>query len=58
MTGIQALERAYPTQSMTPGNVEKTEDDLKQQIWEFIDYFNRTMAKPFNWKFAGFPEDN
>ena len=25
MTGIQALERAYPTQAMTPGEVEKTE---------------------------------
>jgi len=21
----------------------------------FIDYFNRTMAKPFQWKFKGYP---
>lgn len=39
------------------GNFTSTED-LKQQILAFIDYFNRTMAKPFNWKFAGFPEDD
>lgn len=29
--------------------------DLQQQILGFIAYFNRTMAKPFNWKFQGFP---
>lgn len=28
--------------------------DLEQQILAFIEYFNRTMAKPFNWKFQGF----
>lgn len=38
------------------GNFTST-DDLKTQIVNFIDYFNRTMAKPFNWKFAGFPDD-
>ena len=26
-------------------------DDLTQQITTFINYFNQTMAKPFQWKF-------
>ena len=37
------------------GNFTST-DDLKQQILDFIAYFNRILAKPFNWKFEGFPE--
>ena len=32
--------------------------DLRQQILDFIAYFNRTLAKPFNWQFKGFPEPN
>jgi transposase len=31
-------------------------DDLKQKILEFISYYNRTLAKPFLWKFQGYPE--
>lgn len=31
-------------------------EDLKQKIFDFINYFNRTLAKPFVWKFKGFPE--
>jgi putative transposase len=27
--------------------------DLKTRILEFIDYFNRTMAKPFKWTYKG-----
>ena len=27
---------------------------LLQQILKFINYFNRTLAKPFLWKFEGF----
>ena len=27
--------------------------DLKTRIFEFIDYFNRTMAKPFQWTYKG-----
>lgn len=27
--------------------------DLKHRIFEFIDYFNRTMAKPFQWTYKG-----
>ncbi len=29
--------------------------DLRNRILAFIDYFNRTMAKPFQWKFKGYP---
>ena len=28
---------------------------LKAKILDFIDYFNRTMAKPFKWNYAGKP---
>lgn len=37
------------------GNFTSTQD-LQQQILDFIAYFNRALAKPFNWKFKGFPE--
>jgi putative transposase len=30
-----------------------SQDDLRTQILEFIDYFNRTMAKPFRWTYRG-----
>ena len=30
-------------------------EDLKEQIEAFIDYFNRTMAKPFKWTYKGKP---
>jgi transposase len=30
-------------------------DDLKQRILDFIAYFNRTLAKPFKWTYAGRP---
>lgn len=29
--------------------------DLKTKILNFIEYFNRTMAKPFKWTYAGKP---
>lgn len=32
--------------------------DLSEQILKFIDYFNRTSAKPFLWKFQGFKESD
>jgi putative transposase len=28
-------------------------DELRQRIVSFIEYFNRTIAKPFNWKYTG-----
>jgi hypothetical protein len=37
------------------GNFTSTQD-LRQQILDFIAYFNRVLAKPFKWKFKGFPE--
>jgi len=31
----------------------KSQDDLKTRILAFIDYFNKTMAKPFKWTYKG-----
>lgn len=31
----------------------KSQDDLKTRIIDFIDYFNKTMAKPFKWTYKG-----
>lgn len=28
---------------------------LKTKMLEFVDYFNRTMAKPFKWNYTGKP---
>ena len=28
-------------------------DDLRDKVFAFIDYFNRTMAKPFKWTYRG-----
>ena len=36
------------------GNFTST-DALKTRILEFVDYFNRTMAKPFKWTYKGKP---
>ena len=36
------------------GNFSST-DALKTRILEFIEYFNRTMAKPFKWTYKGKP---
>jgi hypothetical protein len=30
-------------------------EDLGQQILRFIDHFDRTMAKPFEWTYEGRP---
>jgi putative transposase len=30
-----------------------SQTQLKERILEFIDYFNRTMAKPFKWTYQG-----
>ena len=32
-----------------------SQEDLRQRILAFIDYFNKTMAKPFKWTYAGRP---
>jgi hypothetical protein len=29
--------------------------DLRERILAFIDYFNKTMAKPFKWTYKGRP---
>jgi transposase len=36
------------------GNFTST-DDLREKVLAFIDYFNRTMAKPFKWTYQGKP---
>ena len=36
------------------GSFRSTED-LRDRILKFIDYFNRTMAKPYKWTYAGRP---
>lgn len=33
----------------------KSTDELRQRILEFIEYFNRTLAKPFKWTYKGKP---
>ena len=30
-------------------------DDLRQRLLDFIDYFNRALAKPFKWTYTGRP---
>ena len=30
-----------------------SKDDLKNRIFDFINYFNQTMAKPFKWTYRG-----
>ena len=32
-----------------------SKDDLRRKIEDFIDYFNRTMAKPYKWTYQGKP---
>ena len=32
-----------------------SKDDLRRRIEDFIDYFNRTMAKPYKWTYQGIP---
>jgi hypothetical protein len=31
----------------------KSIEDLKRKILAFIEYYNRTMAKPFKWTYQG-----
>lgn len=33
----------------------KSQAQLKEKILAFVDYFNRTMAKPFKWNYTGKP---
>jgi len=34
----------------------KSTEELKKRILAFINYFNQTMAKPFQWKYRGYPQ--
>jgi putative transposase len=31
----------------------RSKEDLRQRILRFIDFFNDTLAKPFNWTYRG-----
>lgn len=33
----------------------ESQADLRRQILEFVEYYNRTMAKPFRWTYTGKP---
>ena len=39
----------------TQGPLARSVQDLRDQVIAFIDYFNRTMAKPFKWTYQGKP---
>jgi hypothetical protein len=30
-------------------------EDLRQRLLAFVDYFNKTLAKPFQWTYTGRP---
>jgi putative transposase len=32
-----------------------SKENLKKKIQEFIEYFNKSMAKPFKWTYQGKP---
>jgi hypothetical protein len=36
------------------GNFRST-TELKERLFDFINYFNQTFAKPFNWTYTGRP---
>jgi transposase len=36
----------------------KSLDDLRERLLDFIDYFNRTFARPFRWTYTGRPTTN
>ncbi|MGC9357780.1 MAG: glycosyltransferase [Anaerolineae bacterium] len=50
--GARAFSRVVS--QLKRGSFTSTED-LRQRILDFIDYFNKTMAKPFKWTYTGRP---
>jgi hypothetical protein len=46
-------QAVYPGQTSRPWI--RSIDDLRTQVLAFIDYFNRTMAKPFKWTYQEKP---
>ena len=38
--------------------VVKSKEEMNEKILAFIDYYNKTMAKPFKWLFRGFKENS
>ncbi len=52
---LNQIERVFgviSTRVMRNSNFTGT-DDLKKKLEQFIDYFNRTFAKPISWKYDG-----
>lgn len=57
-SGLNQIECWFSTlvrRLLKRGSFTSTQD-LRQQILDFIADLNRYFAKPFNWKFQGFPE--
>ncbi|MGH9766342.1 MAG: helix-turn-helix domain-containing protein [Blastocatellia bacterium] len=59
---IIAVSREDPAKSQRPVShwtpselADKSTDELRQRILEFIEYFNATLAKPFKWTYKGRP---
>jgi hypothetical protein len=48
LTGVQALERKL----LRRGSFTSVAD-LESKVLTFIDYYNRTMARPFKWTYQG-----
>jgi len=51
---IEVVFGIISKQVMRHGSFTST-DDLKSKLLAFIDYFNQTFAKPFNWTYTGKP---
>ena len=44
-----------PTSAAPRKSVGHAQAELKQRLEAFIEYFNRTLAKPFRWTYQGKP---
>ena len=51
---LEELERMLIDIAYSPDTLGSTEfEDLRQRILAFIEYFNKTLAKPFKWTYTG-----
>lgn len=51
---IEVIFGIIPRRVLRRGSFKST-DDLKDRLLHFMDYFNTTFAKPFNWTYTGRP---
>ena len=49
---IEIVFGSVSRRAMRRGNF-KSREDLKQRLLDFMDYFNTTFAKPFQWNYTG-----